>query len=148
MTTAPVQVMPAPKKPFQINPALINSLYHALLKTDLTAEGKELTDAWEGGGVGLKWRLNSVRSTLPYYQAGVKSCEKRQYTTEDQKNAGCLGTDTLDQCSIKLFNHCLSKNVGNAGFLNAKKNMLEAADRLDKALKAYTVKLKMIPEPK
>lgn len=151
----PVPVMPVQKKPIQINTALINSLYHALLKTDLSAESKELGDELKS----MVERQKLMDQTLLFYRNTVKGCETKSYSTDDQKNAGCLGTDTLDQCSIKLFHHCLGgKKPGNddslAGlgaklynFPNSKKYMLEAADRLEKALKAYTVKLKMIPDP-
>lgn len=143
MTTAPVQVMPAQKKTIQIDPALLDVVYQVLLKTDLKAEQEEydasLKDAQHVFGNG--------KNSLWYYQHRAQQCANKKYTTEDQKIAGCLGTDTLNQCSTKLFNKCFSQHK-NDPFLTFRKKMLEAADRQDKAQKAYTGKLKLIPEPK
>lgn len=143
MTTSPAQVLPVQKKPFQIDPAFLDAVYQALLKTDLTAEDTELKAALEEA---KKYR-SEVCTSLWYYQHYVKECVTKKYTTEDQKIAGCLGTDTLNQCSNKLFNKCFSTHK-NSSFLNYQKKMLEAADRLDKAQKVYTGKLKVIPQPK
>ena len=143
VTTTPAQVLPEPKKPFQIDPAFFDVLYHALLKTDMKAEDEELKAALDetiklyGSGHHYLW----------YYQHRANTCAKKQYTTEDQKKAGCIGTDTLNQCSAKLFNECFS-HYKNDPFLTYRKKMLESAGRLDKALKAHGAKLKVIPEPK
>ena len=143
VTTTPVQVLPEPKKPFQIDPAVFDVLYHALLKTDMKAEGEELRAALNETTA----QYVNGHNTLWYYQNQANTCAKKQYTTEDQKKAGCIGTDTLNQCSTKLFNECFS-HYKNDPFLKYRKKMLESADRLDKALKAHSAKLKMIPEPK
>lgn len=140
--TPPVQVLPAPKKPIQINPAILHALYPALLKTDTKAERMELEAALKDATS----KEHSVYLALWYYQHHVNQCAQKQYTVEEQKQAGCLGTDTLDQCSSKLFNHCVGSNKSFPNKFHAeRKSMLEASDRLDKAMKAYTVKLKMIP---
>lgn len=143
VTTTPVQVLPEPKKPFQIDPAFLDVLYHALLKTDLKAEGEELKAALDEA---IKLYVNGYND-LWYYQHRAKNCANKQYTTEEQKKAGCIGTDTLNQCSTKLFNDCFS-HYKDDPFLKYRKKMLESAGRLDKALKAHSAKLKMIPEPK
>ena len=142
MSTTPVLVPPQQKKPIQINPALLNALYPALLKTDTKAEREELEAALKGA----TQKEHSVYLALWYYQNHVNQCASKQHTVEEQKQAGCLGTDTLDQCSSKLFHHCVgSGKYHQQKFHAERKSMLEATDRLDKALKAYAVKLKIIP---
>ena len=39
----------------------------------------------------------------------VKRCANKSYSVQDQKNAGCLGSETVDQCTNKLFRYCLSR---------------------------------------
>lgn len=143
MTTTPVPARPAEKKTIVINPALIDAVYQALLMTDATAEMKEFDEALKEA----KNIINSESHRLWYYQNYAKQCAKKAYTTEDQKKAGCLGGDTLDQCSKKLFNACFSHQK-NHSFFKWREQMLNATDRLDKAQKAYMNKLKMVPKPK
>lgn len=48
-------------------------------------------------------------------QAVAKSCANKAYSVQDQKNAGCGGTETLDQCTAKLFKHCVKTYAGAGG---------------------------------
>ena len=41
------------------------------------------------------------------YKSYAINCAKKSYSVDDQKNAGCLGSDTVDQCTGKLFRQCL-----------------------------------------
>lgn len=43
------------------------------------------------------------------YKTYIKTCANKSYSVQDQQNAGCLGSDTVDQCTNKLFRHCLSR---------------------------------------
>lgn len=42
-------------------------------------------------------------------------CAMKNYTVQDQKNAGCSGTETLDQCSAKLLAYCIKATSGGGG---------------------------------
>ncbi|MBF8258912.1 MAG: hypothetical protein HW377_1286 [Actinobacteria bacterium] len=145
------QVGPAPlpvtPKPFHIDPALLGEITKMLLNTDT----KPATDELEAALKEMEKHRYSVYLALWYYQDRAKKCSNRTFTTEDQKAAGCTGTDTLNQCSQKLFRHCVSP-PGQGGFAEkfskSRQKMLEASERLDKALKEYTAKLKLIPEIK
>jgi hypothetical protein len=41
------------------------------------------------------------------YKSYATNCAKKSYSVDDQKNAGCMGSDTVDQCTSKLFRQCL-----------------------------------------
>lgn len=43
------------------------------------------------------------------YNSYIQSCANKSYSVQDQQNAGCLGSDTVDQCTNKLLRHCLSR---------------------------------------
>lgn len=43
------------------------------------------------------------------YNNYVKKCSTRSYSVQDQKNAGCQGSETVDQCTNKLFKYCLGR---------------------------------------
>lgn len=44
----------------------------------------------------------------------TKECTNKAYSVQDQKNAGCTGNDTLNQCMDKLYKHCV-KNFSSSG---------------------------------
>lgn len=53
------------------------------------------------------------------YDTYAKNCSKKSYSVDDQKNAGCLGSDTVDQCTTKLFRQCLLRyEQDKAGYKN------------------------------
>lgn len=41
------------------------------------------------------------------YNSYIKNCANKSYSVQDQQTAGCLGSDTVDQCTDKLFRRCL-----------------------------------------
>lgn len=139
LSTTPVLAPPQQKKPIQINPALIHALQQALLKTPLTQVGTELDQAMKD----VMYQISRVSVSRFNYQHQAENCSKKTYTTEEQKLAGCLGGDTLDQCSSKLFHHCV--DAARKKFHGDRNAMLAAQDHLAKALNAYNVNLKMIP---
>lgn len=54
------------------------------------------------------------------YEAGVgvmpsiqKSCSTKAYSVQDQKAAGCTGSESLDQCMDKLYKHCVATWSGS-----------------------------------
>jgi hypothetical protein len=44
-----------------------------------------------------------------YAEAQSKSCSTRAYSAQDQKAAGCQGSNTVEQCVEKLYDYCMSK---------------------------------------
>ncbi|MBI5905684.1 MAG: hypothetical protein HZB86_09080 [Deltaproteobacteria bacterium] len=127
-----------------LNPAVLGGITQALLNTDTKPAAAELEAALKETAS----RLHAVQQDLWYYQEHATKCSKKTYTTEDQKTAGCAGTDTLNQCSVKLFQYCFSHNQNSPtrDFPKTRQKMFEASDRLDKALKEYRSRLKLIPE--
>jgi hypothetical protein len=143
MKTAPVQGPGPQKGPIQANPAFFEALYHALLNTDLGWDTSRLHFVLDMA----KKDSETMFQSLVVYQKNAKSCATRLYTIEDQKKAGCLGTDTLNQCSTKLFDHCFGA-YKNDKFLKDRNQLLSTMNWLENKLKAYTAKVKMIPKPK
>lgn len=45
----------------------------------------------------------------------AKECAKKAFSVQDQKAAGCAGSDTLNQCMDKLYKHCV-KNFSSSGY--------------------------------
>jgi hypothetical protein len=139
----PVLTPPGQANPIQLNPAAFDALYHAQLKTDLgwyTGRFHFVLDQ-------VNTELSTMYTSLKAYQKHAEMCETRTYTKEDQQKAGCLGTDTLNQCSTKLFDHCFGA-YKNDPFLKDRKKLLGSMDWLEKKLNAYRAQLKAIPKPK
>jgi hypothetical protein len=44
----------------------------------------------------------------------ARQCAGKAYSVQDQRAVGCTGTDTVDQCMDKLYDHCL-KTTSNPG---------------------------------
>lgn len=57
-----------------------------------------------GSGSTVAWNNYS------YARAGLSqaltSCSSKKYTVQEQMAAGCMGSDTLNQCMEKLYAHC------------------------------------------
>ncbi|HON59141.1 MAG TPA: hypothetical protein PLT45_06350 [Smithella sp.] len=49
------------------------------------------------------------------YKSYVKQCANKSYSVQDQQNAGCVGSETLNQCTNKLFKYCLSRYEQDKG---------------------------------
>jgi hypothetical protein len=137
---------PVAPKPFHIDPAVLGEITKVLLNTDTKPAAAELEAALKE----TEKLLHTVQMDLWYYQDHAKKCSKKTFTTEDQKTAGCTGNDTLNQCTVKLFQYCVGHNQNSPtiNFPKSRQKMLEESARLDKALKEYTAKLKLIPEIK
>lgn len=62
----------------------------------------------------LDQKLTEFRGGAQSYEQGSqrllavkKTCTDKAYTVQDQKAAGCTGTDTMNQCMDKLYKHCV-----------------------------------------
>lgn len=51
------------------------------------------------------------------YEQDCIACRNKTYTQQDMTAAGCLPSDTLEQCNQKLFNRCMGSISSSAGFL-------------------------------
>jgi len=109
---------------------------------------------------GLNQKITEFSRRASGYEYGAtartqiaRQCASKAYTVQDQKAVGCTGTDTVDQCMDKLYEHCLktSSNQGHnvtiqefqesaktaAGEARALSRMLnQYADQADQAVKA------------
>ena len=39
-------------------------------------------------------------------EAAERACETRTYSSQDMREAGCLDTETVAQCTVKLYDRC------------------------------------------
>lgn len=69
------------------------------------SEVKTVCNATVGGYTSYHYMLGTIKNV-------VKHCSTANYSVQDQQAAGCKGSDTLDQCHEKLFNHCVSTSGG------------------------------------
>lgn len=60
---------------------------------------------------GLKWYPQSISGTLPYYGGAVQMCcsPEKSFSVQEQQEAACTGSDTVQACMDKLTRHCLHK---------------------------------------
>ena len=104
----PVPAMKVLQAPLIINEAMIPSIS---LYTSLLAAIDRVHKAYSP----LKFTdcpsdwFNLEETYYSGYNTYVKICANKSYSIQDQQNAGCLGSDTVNQCTDKLFRHCLSR---------------------------------------
>ncbi len=62
----------------------------------------------------LDQKFTEFSGNAKTYESGAKAmpeiakqCAGKPYSVQDQKAAGCTGTDTLNQCMDKLYKHCI-----------------------------------------
>lgn len=92
----------------------------------------------------LKVAMDRVKGAYVswHYIEGVlawasKNCAAKSYSIDDQKAAGCLGTDTVDVCTEKLFQHCVQTNNYMNTYKTGLRNMIEAVDNLNRTSNLY-----------
>ena len=77
-------------------------------------------------------RYTQLRHTI---QSKEDLCTAASYSVEDQRTAGCSGTDTVDQCQTKLYNNCMDRSGDRAAFKTAADQelaiVIRARDKLD-----------------
>jgi hypothetical protein len=134
----PVLAHPALKKPIMLTPRMISP---GERNTDPKPEFLAVINAFNNFNSGS----HSLR--MQCYTALAEKCANKQYTTQDQMMAGCLGSDTLDQCSKKLYKWCVVPYKSCIS-LQDKTNILQDAEYLDTAVKAFIAKWKILPDPK
>ena len=140
--TLPLKTAPAIKpvliaKPLvteiKANPALIRES----VKT-LTVPFEELSAAMDR--VKLKYgSWNYINGVPDWIQ---NHCAGKSYTIDEQKEAGCLGTDTVDECSKKLYWNCFQDSPYLQSYKSRLKEMVEAMDALNRAAVLYENGLK------
>jgi hypothetical protein len=53
--------------------------------------------------------LPKLEQSISDYRNKVNECRNKSYTTEDQKNAHCIDSTTIAQCSQLLFQNCIGQ---------------------------------------
>jgi hypothetical protein len=60
-------------------------------------------------------QFGALAGNAQTYEAGVglmptihQTCSTKAYSVQDQKAAGCSGNESLDQCTAKLYKHCVA----------------------------------------
>lgn len=66
-----------------------------------------------------------------------KKCAEKSYNAADQQAAGCLGSDIVDICSQKLYQHCMQTSVYRTSYMDRLKKMMDAVDNLTKKSSLY-----------
>jgi hypothetical protein len=137
-TTTPSATLPQDKKPF-FDPAILAALEKNLKKPDMNALDSELNNAQKD----VDAKQSGMHSAV--LQVGLRwsVCSQFKYSAADQKNAGCTGSDTVSQCTQKLFGECMKASY--ADFASKKAQMLASIARLEKALKDYSAALQTTP---
>lgn len=138
MTTAPGPTSSAQEKAI-FDPAVLAALGKEWQKPDFNALEAELDNAQKD----VDAKQAGLHSAM--LQLGMRwaFCSQFKYSAADQKNAGCTGSDTVSQCTQKLFSECTK--ASHADFVSKKAQMLTSAARLEKALKAFSAALPAPP---
>ncbi len=105
--------------------------------------GSAVNPALSGSGIQAACNAidpNHYTQALRTIEGKEDSCIAASYTAEDQRAAGCTGTETLDDCQVRLYNFCLDRNGDRAKFRAAASQELalvtQAINKLD-AQKQY-----------
>jgi hypothetical protein len=53
-----------------------------------------------------------IQNLLAAMQQKAGQCTNRSYSVQDQTAAGCVSNDTVEQCSKKLYAHCMQHPPG------------------------------------
>lgn len=64
-------------------------------------------------------------------------CAAASYSVADQRAAGCIGADTVDQCQQRLYNYCMNRSGDRAAFKNAAIQELTAVRRVRDRIDAH-----------
>lgn len=74
----------------------------------------------------------------------ARECAGKAYTVQNQRAVGCTGSDTVDQCMDKLYEHCLKtssnpggRNVTTQEFQEWAKTTADEARALSRMLNQY-----------
>lgn len=93
---------------------------------------KEIEDAME------KLKYSGFTSYLGEMKAHSVGCSTKSYSVQDQQTAGCKGNDTVEQCTEKLYDDCMSKGYpGKMQFREAAKHQLGLDLKLAERVQAY-----------
>jgi len=92
----------------------------------------------------FKATLDQVKQTLvswDYIDGSAawqqKKCAEKSYNAADQQAAGCLGSDTVDVCSQKLYHHCMQTGAYHTTYMSTLNKMKDAVDNLIKKSTLY-----------
>jgi hypothetical protein len=121
-------------------PAKVRKL-PAVIRIDATLfpnANKELTpgfyDMWKQVTDNYNIMSNKIAAfeqQAKIYQKKRQECIDRNYTQADQKNAGCVDSDTLADCGTKLYKNC--EKAEYEKYANLKKDMANAIKKIDEA---------------
>lgn len=79
----------------------------------------------------LKNAADALKAARKAYDEARQSCMAKTYSNQEIQEA-CAGNDTVDQCSAKLYAHCLSVPLRRVQMAAARLNAAER--KLDKAI--------------
>lgn len=79
--------------------------------------------------------------TGPRYREHVRACcsDNRSFSVQDQKAAGCSGSDTVNQCTDKLVKYCLHS-------FKQRDELREMLGKSQKKAKELSVEIKQLSE--
>ncbi|MCG2750319.1 MAG: hypothetical protein L6301_00565 [Desulfobacteraceae bacterium] len=117
----------------KVSPARINT--SAIVLTVPYEELRKAMEHVKGAYFGWDY-INGVTDWLQ------QNCSGKSYTVDEQKAAGCLGTDTVDACTEKLYQHCFQSSPYMNTYKRELREMIEAMDALNKAAALYENGLK------
>lgn len=112
------------------------SRLHAVKSTNCSAFSPQVYQAWENVLKCFAALKASFANYNAKHEAACEECRNKTYTQQEMTAAGCLGTDTIDQCSRKLYNKCVNSISMSAGFLllcNDVMNLTKASQAFEAA---------------
>jgi hypothetical protein len=108
--TAPVSSLPATIK-------LAPGELPGLISLECREFSSAVYQAWEKVKNNFEALAQRFAEQNMKYEEACMACKNKTYTQQEMAAAGCLPTDTVAQCSQKLFNRCVNSISMAAGFL-------------------------------
>jgi hypothetical protein len=85
-----------------------------------------------------KHAATEYKQHVGYADTQSKSCSTRAYSAQDQKAAGCQGSNTVEQCMEKLYDYCMSKCCpGKESFGKTTSQLSAASQKLAQRAQSY-----------
>ena len=146
-TTSPAAVTPVYANPTGIKklPDIITidkSLF-ARYQNTASSLGQAFNNAWKQVTDNYNLMPNKIAAagqSTAVLNNTLDACGSKNFTQSDQKNAGCVDTDTLESCTKKLMSACIMPDYDKFA-----KSILDMAATLQKLRDAADTTNKLLP---
>jgi hypothetical protein len=144
-TTSPAAVTPVYANPtgikklpniIKIDKSLFARYQNKALGQEFYNDWKQVTDNYNL----MPNKIAAAEQTTNVLNHTLDACGSKNFTQSDQKNAGCVDTDTLESCSKKLMSACIMPDYDKFA-----KSILDMAATLQKLRDAADTTNKLLP---